>query len=362
MTPAFELLDLTVRLGNRTVLDCLRGAFRGRSIGLLGPNGAGKSTLINTLLGFHTPAAGSTRVFGIDPRVHPNQVRPWLGYMPENDAFVASMSGVHFVRYMGELSGLPPRAALERAHEILSYVGLGEERYRKLGTYSVGMKQQIKLAQAIVHGPKLVFLDEPTNGLDPSARMRMLRLLRQIRDDGRTTLVISSHLLPDVEECCDEVLLLKRGRIHSHVDLEEQRRANRHVLDIRASGMTQAFTRGLIELGCDCATSDATSDGDSVVTRLRVVHGEGLDVRTIYALAQRLDVLLLRLSQRRDSLEELFLDAFRDEPLGPNAFRDEVPAQRSPAQRSPARRSLARRSLARRSLARRSLARRARFT
>jgi ABC-2 type transport system ATP-binding protein len=316
MTPAIELLDLTVRLGQRTVLDRLCGNFRGRAIGLLGPNGAGKSTLLNTLLGFYAPSTGSARIFGVDPRLRPNEVRPWIGYMPESDAFVAHMTGVHFVRYMAELSGLPAREALERTHEVLFYVGLGEERYRKLGTYSIGMKQQIKLAQAIVHGPRLLFLDEPTNGLDPSARQRMLRLIRQIRDGGQTRLVISSHLLPDVEECCDEVVLLKQGRIHAHVDLEEQRRANKRLLDVNALGVTADFTRGLLELGCDCA---AFEDNEGI-TRLRVVLGEDADVRMVYELAQRLQVSIRRLSSRRDSLEELFLDAFRDEGRRPETI------------------------------------------
>ena len=130
--------------------------------------------------------------------------------MPERDSFIAKMSAVHFVRLMGELSGLPPEAALERAHEALFYVGLGEARYRRLETYSLGMKQLAKLAQAIVHGPKLIFLDEPTNGLDPPARLRMIKLIREIRDSGQANIVLSSHLLLDVEECCDEILILAR--------------------------------------------------------------------------------------------------------------------------------------------------------
>ena len=134
-----------------------------------------------------------------------------MGYMPESDAFIAGMTGVRFVRLMGELSGLPSEQALERAHEALFYVGLGEARYRDVDTYSLGMKQVAKLAQALVHGPRLLFLDEPTNGLDPPARERMLRLIRDIRDPARSHVILSSHLLRDVEECCDEVLVLKHG-------------------------------------------------------------------------------------------------------------------------------------------------------
>src|SRR5207245_8601784 len=140
------------------------------------------------------------------------------------------MSAVHLVRLMAELSGLPPEAALERAHEALFYVGLGEARYRKLDTYSLGMKQLAKLAQAIVHGPKLIFLDEPTNGLDPPARARMIRLIREIRDSGEAHIVLSSHLLLDVEECCEEILILKEGRLVVYCNLEEERKSNRKFL------------------------------------------------------------------------------------------------------------------------------------
>jgi ABC-2 type transport system ATP-binding protein len=169
MDPVIELDGLEVRFGERVILNRLKAALTGRSIGLLGPNGAGKSTLINTLLGFHKPAAGTARIFGRDIRTHAREVRSLVGYMPENDAFIAGMSGVHFVRLMAELAGLPRAHALERAHEAFFYVGLGEVRYRALGTYSLGMKQAAKLAQAIAHGPKLLFLDEPTGSIRPPA-------------------------------------------------------------------------------------------------------------------------------------------------------------------------------------------------
>src|SRR5262249_44017298 len=156
------------------------------------------------------------------------------------DAFIAGMTAVRFVRLMGELSGLPGQAALERAHEALNYVGLGEARYRDLETFSLGMKQMAKLAQAIVHAPKLLFLDEPTNGLDPPARQRMIQLIREIRDRG-VTIVLSSHLLHDVEECCEEVLVMKAGRIVVRCDLEEERKANRRFLRLETRGDARVF-------------------------------------------------------------------------------------------------------------------------
>src|SRR5919106_5496460 len=255
MEPVIELDRLAVRLGGRTILDGLTAALSGRSIGLLGPNGAGKSTLINTLLGFHAPAAGSARIFGTDIR-DAKALRRLIGYMPENDAFISHMSAVRFVRYMAELAGLPPEPALERAHEAFFYVGLGEARYRKLGTYSLGMKQLAKLAQAIVHGPRLIFLDEPTNGLDPPARARMLSLIREIRDSGRARILLSSHLLRDVEECCDEILILKDGWIAANCNLEEERKANRKFIELETRrGDRPAFAEAIGGMGCEYALS-----------------------------------------------------------------------------------------------------------
>ena len=303
-SPVIELDSLEVRFGTRAVLKKLSGAFSGRAIGLLGPNGAGKSTLLNTLLGFIRPASGTARIFGHDVRTAARQVRSLVGYMPENDSFIASMSGVRFVRMMAELSGLPAEQAMERAHEAFFYVGLGEVRYRDLGTYSLGMKQLAKLAQAIVHSPRLLFLDEPTNGLDPPARRRMLQLIREIRDRGDLRLVISSHLLRDVEETCDQVLILKDGHIAAFCDLEEERRANRRFLEMEIRGAEEPFIGALNELGCEAACS--------LNGRVKLVLPDGLDARRLYALAGGLGVQIRRLSHKRDSLEDIFLKAMEN--------------------------------------------------
>src|SRR6266403_2294666 len=245
--------NLSVSFGRRPILKDLRGELRGRAIGLLGPNGAGKTTLIHTLLGFHPPSSGTARIFDQDIRGEANQLKSLIGYMPERDSFISRMSCIHFVRFMAELSGLPPAAALERAHEALFFVGLGEARYRNLDTYSLGMKQLAKLAQAIVHGPKLIFLDEPTNGLDPPARLRMIKMIREIRDSGQANIVLSSHLLRDVEECCEEIVILKDGRLVVYCNLEEERRSNRKFLMLETRGDQPAFTKAISELGCECA-------------------------------------------------------------------------------------------------------------
>jgi ABC-2 type transport system ATP-binding protein len=301
MNPIIELDQLRIEFGRRRILQDIKGALRGHCIGLLGPNGAGKTTLIHTLLGFHKPSSGTARIFGRDIRTEIKDIRTYIGYMPERDAFIANQTCVHFVRLMAELSGLPSEAALERAHEALFYVGLGEARYRQLGTYSLGMKQLAKLAQAIVHGPKLIFLDEPTNGLDPPARKRMLELIREIRDSGSASVVFSSHLLRDVEECCDEVLIMKGGHIAAICDLEEERRANRRFVEMETRGATPEFAAAIGSLGCEYAMT-----GEQ---RVKLVMSDGLEVRDIYKLAAERNVQIRRLNYKRDSLEDIFLKA-----------------------------------------------------
>ncbi len=248
MQPIIEFDGLTVSLGGREILHGLSGALRGKAIGLLGPNGAGKSTFINTLLGFHKPSKGTVRVHGRDVCSEAMAVRRMIGYMPENEAFIAGMSGVRFVRYMAELAGLPPEEALERAHEAFFYVGLGEARYRKLGTYSLGMKQLAKLAQAIAHGPNLLLLDEPTNGLDPPARLRMLEL--------------------------------------------------------ETTGDENAFAEAAERMGCECALF---SRG-----RMKIVLPHEIELRQIYQLASEKGVQIRRMNHRRDSLEDIFLRAMEE--------------------------------------------------
>ena len=305
-----ELNGLEVRLGNRIVLDGLTGELRGRSIGLLGPNGAGKSTLINTLLGFHQSSKGTASVFGLDTYRDRAKIRGQIGYMPENDSFIGNMSGVHFVRYMAELAGLPSRQALERAHEALFCVGLGEVRYRKVNSYSLGMKQLIKLAQALAHGPKLLILDEPTNGLDPIARQRMIQLIKEIRKEGSVHLLISSHLLRDIDETCDEVLILKRGRIAELCNIEAERRSNRSFMELETVGATEKFSISVRGLGCECASFPGG--------RIKLVIPDHIEARDLYVVAAEQGVQIRRMNQRRDSLEDIFLRAMDMESERPS--------------------------------------------
>ena len=307
-----DLNGLEVRLANRVVLNGLTGELQGNAIGLLGPNGAGKSTLINTLLGFHSPFKGTARVFGLDSHRDRAEIRGKIGYMPENDSFIGNMTGVHFVRYMAELAGLPPGPALERAHEALFYVGLGEVRYRRVNSYSLGMKQLIKLAQALVHGPRLLILDEPTNGLDPIARQRMIQLVKDIRKEGSVRLLISSHLLRDIDETCDEVLILKNGRIAALCNIEAERRSNRSFMELETVGATEKFSVSIRGLGCECACFPGG--------RIKLVIPDHIEVRDLYSIASEQGVQIRRMNQRRDSLEDIFLRAM-ESPMDNEAGR-----------------------------------------
>lgn len=303
-----ELDGLEVQLGGRTVLAGLTGQLRGNAIGLLGPNGAGKSTLIQTLLGFYHPSRGSARVFGLDTRREQTLIRQRVGYMPENDSFIGNMTGVRFVRYMAELAGLPPSEALERAHEALFYVGLGEVRYRRISTYSLGMKQLIKLAQALAHGPQLLILDEPTNGLDPVARQRMIRMLQEIRKRGSIRLLISSHLLRDIDHTCDEVIILKQGRVAALCNLEEERRSHRNFIELEAVGALEPFCEALQMLGCECMSFPGN--------RVKLVVPDAIEARDLYRVASQANVLIRSMHSRRDSLEDIFLRAMDHVPEG----------------------------------------------
>ena len=188
-----------------------------------------------------------------------------------------------------------------RAHEALFYVGLGEVRYRKVSTYSLGMKQLIKLAQALAHGPRLLILDEPTNGLDPVARARMIQLIKEIRKEGSIRLLISSHLLRDIDETCDEVLILKNGGIAGLCNIEEERRSNRSFMELETVGATERFSVSISALGCECASFPGG--------RIKIVMPDHIEPRDLYVIAGEQGVQIRRMNRRRDSLEDIFLRA-----------------------------------------------------
>lgn len=299
--PLLELERLEVKLGGRPVLRGLSGSLAGRVVGLLGPNGAGKTTLLATLLGFYEASSGTAKLLGRDIRTERRRIRERLGYMPESDAYVGHLTAVRFVRMMAELSGLDPKNALERAHEALFYVGLGEARYRKLETYSLGMKQLAKLAQAIAHGPEIVLLDEPTNGLDPAARTRMLKLIGEIAASG-VRIIVSSHLLRDVETVCDEVIVLRDGQVATIANLAAEKESHRRFLEVETRGADPApFVAALSARGCEVAELQNR--------RLKIVLPESVAQRELWRIAEESGLQLRRLTMAKNSLEHLFLKA-----------------------------------------------------
>jgi ABC-2 type transport system ATP-binding protein len=299
--PVAELNRVTVRYGRTEALRQVSTAFPGGAVGLLGPNGAGKSTLIKALLGLVAPDQGVMKVLGLDVRAAPLAIRGRIGYMPENDAHIPGMNAVSFVAYCGELAGLPRADAMQRAHEVLYYVGLGEARYRNVETYSTGMKQRIKLAQALVHDPDLLFLDEPTNGMDPKGRDEMLDLVRDIAHNKGLSLILSSHLLPDVEYTCDHVIVMDKGTVATAGPIDRLKEHHGRVFELRVKGDSEAFVTLLRAAGLECHATDED------VMRV-FVPGDG-GARGIFELAARHGVQVRHLRPSVPTLEDVFAHA-----------------------------------------------------
>jgi ABC-2 type transport system ATP-binding protein len=302
--PVVTLEGVTVTYGKNRALRDVTSSFASGAVGLLGPNGAGKSTMIKTLLGFLVPERGRMRVLGLDVAASPLEIRARVGYMPENDAHIPGMNAVSFVAYCGELAGLPRVDAMQRAHEVLFYVGLGEARYRNVETYSTGMKQRIKLAQALVHDPDLLFLDEPTNGMDPKGRDEMLELVRDLAHNKGVNLILSSHLLPDVEYTCDHVVVMDKGAIAASGPISALKQPRGRVYELRVKtpeGGLDGFLQHLRAAGLDCHETDED------VMRV-FVPGEG-GARELFALASAAHVQVRHLRPSVPTLEDVFATA-----------------------------------------------------
>src|SRR5205807_5112660 len=211
------------------------------AVGLLGPNGAGKTTLVRTLLGLIPRDQGGGEVLGMDVRSRRLDIRQAVGFAPEDECLFPGVSGIESVAYAGELCGMSWKDAMQRAHEVLNYVGLGEARYRPVESYSTGMKQRLKLASAIVHDPKLLILDEPTNGMDPAGREEMLELARDLTRNKGLSLLFSSHLLPDVEAVCDHVLVLGRGSLLAQGSIQELKQTHVRGFEVRVKVDAERF-------------------------------------------------------------------------------------------------------------------------
>jgi ABC-2 type transport system ATP-binding protein len=296
----FALRDVTKTYGNITALEGLTVEMPQGAIGLLGPNGAGKTTMIRTLLGLISVDRGEGEVLGMDIKRSQLDVRQAVGFVPEDESLFPGMAGVDFVSYAGELAGMRSRDAMQRAHEVLDYVGLSEARYRKSDTYSAGMKQRLKLASAIVHDPKLLILDEPTNGMDPKGRQELIDMARDLAREKGMSLLFSSHLLPDVEAVCDHVMVMGGGKLLASGRLDELKRRPGHEFELRVKDGAELFGDALTRKGIRIEPRD---DG------LRAELPEGRSVADLWQTAADEQFQIRSLKPRRSTLEEVFLSA-----------------------------------------------------
>ena len=307
---AVVLDHVTVTYGKNRALRDVSASFPPGAVGLLGPNGAGKSTMLKALLGFIPPTSGRLEVLGLDVAHKPLDVRARLGYMPETDGHIPGMNAVTFVAYCGQLAGLPKADAMQRAHEVLYYVGLGEARYRNVETYSTGMKQRIKLAQALVHDPDLLFLDEPTNGMDPKGRDEMLELIHDIAHNKGINLILSSHLLPDVEYVCEYVVVLDKGSVATSGPIQALKGPSGRVYEVRVKGNAAPFVAALQASGLECHETDED------VMRVFVAGataGPGDDQRRMCEIAMKTGVQMRHLRASVPTLEDVFARAIGEQ-------------------------------------------------
>ncbi|MFO7734458.1 MAG: ABC transporter ATP-binding protein [Candidatus Aminicenantes bacterium] len=295
---SIEVHDLRFRYGKIVALDGVTLSLGRGAVGLLGPNGAGKSTLLRILLGFLVPETGEGKVLGHDIRRDQALIRRAVGYMPESDCFVAGMDAVTFTSYFGELSGMPRQEAMKRAHEVLFYVGLGESRYRLLDQYSAGMKQRLKLAQALVHDPKILFLDEPTSTLDPHGRTEVLELIRDISTNKDIQVLISSHILADIESICSSVVILNKGKVAAEGRMEDLRAIRYSLYELRVKGDGGPFRLDLEAMGCRVEETE-----DRLIKVYMPAEGDRMD---IFRAASRTGVQLRYFVKSQTSLEDLF--------------------------------------------------------
>lgn len=298
-----ELRGVTVRYGDFVAVKGVDAAFAPGAVGLLGRNGAGKSSILKAMLGLVRPSAGEIRIRGIDAGSQDlDAIRRRVGYMPERDAHLPGASGFQMVALLGELSGLERRDAWRRAHEVLYLVGLEEQRYRPVAGYSSGMRQKAKLAAALVHDPAILFLDEPTNGLDPGARADMLTLVRRLGGELGKSILLSTHVLQDVEAICDAVVVMEAGRVVAAGTVAALTSAAERELLL----VLEPPTASLAEPLAPGSTLQKLQPGQFL---LRLAHGA--DTTSVFAAARAAGARVVSLTPKRRSLTEVFVDAVR---------------------------------------------------
>lgn len=296
----FALENVTKTYGRVTALRQLSVTAPAGAVGLLGPNGAGKTTLIRTLLGLITIDNGGGQVLGMDIRTRRLDIRQVVGFAPEDECLFPGVAGIEFVAFAGELCGMNRKDAMQRAHEVLNYVALGEARYRRVESYSTGMKQRLKLASAIVHDPRLLILDEPTNGMDPAGRQEILELSRDLAHNKGMSLLFSSHLLPDVESVCDHVLVLSGGRLLAQGAIRDLKQAHEQTFEVRVKMDMTEFGRCLTQQGCGVEPHDD-------LLRVRLPLGRSSEL--LWQMAASCGEQIRYLRPQRSTLEEVFLKA-----------------------------------------------------
>ena len=300
METVIQTKGLRKQYGKRVALDSIDLSIPKGSTGLLGPNGAGKSTLIKCLLQLENRQAGSASLLGQDIDQHGRETRIRIGYAPEQECHIPGMIGCEYVTYCGELSGMPFEAARQRAHEMLDFVGMGQERYRKVDTYSTGMKQRIKIAQALVHDPDLIFLDEPTNGLDPKGQEMILELIDRIGKESGVSVVLSSHLLHDLERICDRIVIISQGQVIAHDSLENLKRRRRPVAEITLSERSDLLRQALDERGWPYRV---LNNGN-----VSIEHGQD-SINGLIKLLAEIPLAPLEVRESPHALNELYLQA-----------------------------------------------------
>jgi ABC-2 type transport system ATP-binding protein len=302
-----ELGGVSKRYGEIEALAGVTASIAGTVIGLLGPNGAGKSTLLKVLLGL-VPHEGEARVFGLSSRTDSLAIRDRVGYMPEMDSYLASMNAVEMCSYAGELGGLPPREAMQRAHEALYYVELEDKRYQPVAGYSTGLKQRVKLAQALVHDPELLFLDEPTSGMDPKARDEMLALVADLPARRGCSIILSTHLLPDVERVCESVVIMQAGRVRFSGTLAALRGGGRgeRCFEVEVKAGLDAVADRLVAAGCAVQRTPPIA--------MTVELPVGADAGLVFREARAAGAQVRHLAAQTVSLEAAFLRELEAQP------------------------------------------------
>ncbi|MFO7991331.1 MAG: ABC transporter ATP-binding protein [Thermoplasmata archaeon] len=297
--------DIVVRFGDVTALDSFSVDIPSDVVGLLGPNGAGKTTFIKTLLGLVQPERGKIYIKGLRKTGDLRALRDMVGYMPEDECLIEAKNAFELVSFMGRISGMGPSDAVQRGHEVLDFVGIGEERYRKIDSYSTGMKQRVKLAQAIVHDPEILFLDEPTNGMDPEGKEEMLELIKKIGDTGKT-IIMCSHLLHEVEQIAEHVVIINRGRLLRAGDMDEILMGKEGILKIKIRGEPDDMSAFVAELKEGYDVLNMVNEGGQLSVVLDGVESSN----ELFKLAEVSNIQIRSYRPHMLSLEDVFMDAF----------------------------------------------------